>query len=335
MIPTRDERCLYWCIMSSTASCIVLSSSPYHTCEASPEFAGFFGYCPDEIKGRSLQLLHGPDSVSTSINDMIKALGISKQQKSEIPLFKKDGTRLQVLVNVEYRPTTCSMDSAAAVSVHLSAAPCASGDIDHYRHSEGNLQDSVCESLNIENLSSKHLQQHEPMIASDAILGMLRIVLSRASCQVFSVPCVRGCTFAPNATLASNWLFSAIALRRLSARHPQICKTLLAQHKNGWAPPAHVPSAIEPTPGAPLELVAQCARQALAAIQAACGGGDGWDAERARVCATLLEAEALPQAARWHRRDLVPALLAVWRAVLRALARCAAPAPLPPPAAPH
>ena len=34
----------------------------------------------------------------------------------------------------------------------------------------------------------------------------------------------------------------------------------------------------------------------------------------------LLEAELLPNAARWHRGDLVPALLATWRAVLHVIA---------------
>jgi hypothetical protein len=112
-----------------------------------------------------------------------------------------------------------------------------------------------------------------------------------------------------------------------------MCKTLLAAHKNGSVTSANIPpAAIEPTSGVPLQLVAHCARQALPAIQAACccGRGGGWNAARARACAALLEAEALPQAARWHRRDLVPALLAVWRAVLRALARPLAP-PSPPP----
>ncbi len=108
-----------------------------------------------------------------------------------------------------------------------------------------------------------------------------------------------------------------------------MCKSLLAAQNNAPLACTDAPPAIEPTSGAPLHLVARCARQALTAIQAACAGADGWDAARGRACAALLEAETLPQAARWHRRDLVPALLATWRAVLRALARRLAPA-LPP-----
>ena len=38
------------------------------------------------------------------------------------------------------------------------------------------------------------------------------------------------------------------------------------------------------------------------------------------MCARLVSAEVLPQAARWHRRDLAPGLIASWRAALRAIA---------------
>ncbi len=112
-----------------------------------------------------------------------------------------------------------------------------------------------------------------------------------------------------------------------------MCKALLAAHKARAPAPADPPPAAAPAASVPPALVAACARQALATILAAGSGGGRsavWDAARARACAALLEAEALPQAARWHRRDLVPALLAAWAAVRRALARRAAPAPLPP-----
>ncbi len=119
-----------------------------------------------------------------------------------------------------------------------------------------------------------------------------------------------------------------------------MCKTLLAAHKSGLvSAPTDSSTAIEPASGVPLDLVKHCARQTLAAIQPACRSvGGGWDAALARACARRLEVEALPQAARWHRRDLVPALLTTWRAVLRALPRRPAHAPpsqlsLPPPSA--
>ena len=74
------------------------------------------------------------------------------------------------------------------------------------------------------------------------------------------------------------------------------------------------------TGGVPLPLVARCSRDALAAISAACSDGcGGWDAGRVGVVRRLVESEVLPQARRWHRRDLAPGLGAAWRAVLRAL----------------
>ena len=48
--------------------------------------------------------------------------------------------------------------------------------------------------------------------------------------------------------------------------------------------------------------------------------------QRLHSCAALIEREVIPHAARWHRRDLSPLLVAAWRAVLRALAPTAAAA---------
>jgi hypothetical protein len=181
---------------SKAPSCVVLSNKPYCVMEASADFAALFGYCPDHIKGRSLQLLHGPDSGNTSIDDLLKALKLCKQQKSEMLLYKKDGTRLQVSVNVSCRPPTCDMDSVAVVSVMLSGSPYASGDIDDYEDSKAILQDSVKDCLNTQKQSLQRVKcGQEKVVKSDvrseAILGQLRIVLSRASCQVFSIPCSR------------------------------------------------------------------------------------------------------------------------------------------------
>ena len=67
-------------------------------------------------------------------------------------------------------------------------------------------------------------------------------------------------------------------------------------------------------------LIARWGRILLSATLQACRAcGDGSDAAFARRCAILIEAEVLPQSARWHRRDLSPLLLSAWRAVLRGL----------------
>ena len=87
---------------------------------------------------------------------------------------------------------------------------------------------------------------------------------------------------------------------------PQICKALLADCRGGppFQSPAFVASpspreaaALVTTGGVPLELVARCARKALAAVRAACDdGAGGWDAGRAGLVTWLVETEALPQA---------------------------------------
>ena len=117
----------------------------------------------------------------------------------------------------------------------------------------------------------------------------------------------------------------------------QICKAILANEKErkshtaelGATTPttasagqsdAKIAQLLAATGGVPLPLVARCARDALAAISAACADScSGWDAGRVGVVRRLVEAEVLPQAGRWHRRDLVPGLEATWRAVLRNL----------------
>ena len=116
-----------------------------------------------------------------------------------------------------------------------------------------------------------------------------------------------------------------------------MCKAILTDEKNRKA--AHrsnstssansnkiiaTVSIQDATGGVPLEIVARCARDAFATVRSACDDGrGGCDAARAVLAAQLVEAEALPQAGRWHRRDLAPGLAAAWNAVLRALRRAA------------
>jgi hypothetical protein len=68
------------------------------------------------------------------------------------------------------------------------------------------------------------------------------------------------------------------------------------------------------------EQIAHNARTLLSAVRQACSSGSALDPRRLLMCAELVAAEELPQAARWHRRDLAPGLIAAWRAVLRAIA---------------
>ena len=72
---------------------------------------------------------------------------------------------------------------------------------------------------------------------------------------------------------------------------------------------------------APLpRFVHRCARKLLDAVRHACTTAGELDPALLCLCASLIAAEVLPQSARWHRRDLSPALLSAWRAVLRATA---------------
>lgn len=72
--------------------------------------------------------------------------------------------------------------------------------------------------------------------------------------------------------------------------------------------------------GVSVELIAKCARGAFISLRTACDDGTGrWDIARTALAMRLVADEVLPQAERWHRRDLVDALTEAWRAVLRVL----------------
>ncbi len=124
--------------------------------------------------------------------------------------------------------------------------------------------------------------------------------------------------------------------KRNAAEHSEhrSARSVLPQGEN-----AATPCAQAATGGVPLELIAHCAREALADILAACSGGsvgqDGPDSAQLDMVAHLVEAEALPQAGRWHRRDLAAGLAASWNAVLRALRRAAASAKVATPRPPQ
>ncbi len=66
--------------------------------------------------------------------------------------------------------------------------------------------------------------------------------------------------------------------------------------------------------------MARCVNLLLAHVRQVCSYGGVPSRQRLRMCAALVSAEVLPQAARWHRRDLAPGLIAAWRAALRAIA---------------
>ena len=103
----------------------------------------------------------------------------------------------------------------------------------------------------------------------------------------------------------------------LSRATCQICKALVAAHRG---PPSFTSAAsVSPSAAAVRpELVEHCARNALRAILSISGSRDG---SELALCEALLRAEEMPQVARWHRKDLVPAALAAWRSALQALAR--------------
>ena len=110
----------------------------------------------------------------------------------------------------------------------------------------------------------------------------------------------------------------------------QMCKLLISAHKADELP-AFEQFECSAASGSTdkYRLVARCARMGADDVRYLCNDNIRSAEEsrqRLRRCATLIEREVIPHAARWHRRDLSPLLVAAWRAVLRALAPTAAAA---------
>ena len=298
---------------TSKELCLVQSSRPFHIVQASPEFAPYFGYDMDELHGPNLELLQSPESGTLRFEDTIKALKSGKEQESEQD-DERDGSRIRAPVKV-------STLLALEVGVSLAATSKKATITQSFVHVDDDydspaLPDVFRNALNIEaqhrlcmqqktqlarevcsNINSTQLTTSATCKSAEEATDKLRCLLSRASCQICK------------ALLASE-------------------KDMRAAHSNAAPPTTAAATPIHqatPPPvmgGMPLELIARCARQALVSIRSACDdGGGGLDGARAAMALRLVEAEVLPQAGRWHRRDLAPALEATWWAVVRALRR--------------
>ena len=290
--------------------CLVQSSTPFHIVQASPDLSSFFEYDLDDSHGRSLELVHSPERGNTRYEDAIKASKSGKEQESELNVDKKYGSRIRTPVKVSMLP---ALEVAVSLDVTSKKATTTHSfvHVDDGYYDSPALPDVFRNALNIEaqhrlcmqqktqiaheassNITSKQLPASATCKSAEEATDKLRCLLSRASCQ--------------------------------------ICKALLASEKdmkafNAAHPTTAAVTAPPPPLGMgdmPLELIARCARQALVSIRSACDdGGGGLDGARAAMALRLVEAEVLPQAGRWHRRDLAPMLEATWRAVFRALRR--------------
>ena len=289
-------------------TCFVQSSKPFHIVQVSPEFAAYFGYGVEELHGRSMKLLQGPDCSTIRFEDIIKALKFGTQQELEVDVDKKDSSRARARIKASIMSTLeKNMESLARISM-MKSDVCSFTDVaDVEDNNPPVLPDAFHDALNTRPC---HVQQtHQP-------LKVPGNVLSTAT--------------QPTLVQSDNNEVITSQLRcMLSQESCRICKALLANEKEIQATRAKaVPPTASPikfdgvSANVPLELVARCARKALVSIRSVCDDGDGgWDGARAALALRLVEAEVLPQAGRWHRRDLAPMLEATWRAVFRALRR--------------
>ncbi len=142
----------------------------------------------------------------------------------------------------------------------------------------------------------------------------IRISLSRASCQVSSKTLPNQELKVKNATndhITTKCSQACKALIAAYTKHHASCKSSGIEHDFVCSISLETES---------VEPLSSCIRILLAAVRQACTIDSVIDPHRLLMCAALVADEELPQAARWHRRDLAPGLIAAWRAVLRAIA---------------
>mmetsp|Transcript_89894 Transcript_89894/g.240215 ORF Transcript_89894/g.240215 Transcript_89894/m.240215 type:complete len:260 (+) Transcript_89894:98-877(+) len=135
---------------------------------------------------------------------------------------------------------------------------------------------------------------------------------------------IPGTVFVPvNNDEAEPFDASLVARVRAQVRRAnvQVCKALMAR---GGASVDEDESATQSAPshiaGVPLQTIADLALTVLTSARSR-GADVKSGALELRCFAHLVEAEVLPQAELWHRRELAPALVAVWRAALRGAKR--------------
>jgi hypothetical protein len=274
-----------------TDTCVVHLSKPYNVIHASREFACYLGYSPEELNGRSLALMQSQDSDTCCFEEIMEALKSGKCQESGMKIRRKDHS--DTCVKIKAITTETGKDNIIGVISAIDLVEIVNCS------SPANLPDITRSDLNTGlSCPSRQLEDtRKPAVALKA-RGALLEVLSRAS--------------------------------------RQICKTLLTHEKSRRSSMDDISSQQEPSAartssvgavesivaGVPLDIIARCARQALSSVRATCAHLSKSAADAAQLeaaAAGLIEAETLPQAGRWHRRDLSPALAAAWSAVARAL----------------
>jgi hypothetical protein len=312
----------------STNTSVVHLSKPYHVIHASHEFACYLGYSPEELNGRSLAIMQSQDIGSCKcFEEIMEALESGKCQESGIKIRRRDHS--PVCVKIKAITTETGKDNIFGVIsiMHMvEIVDCSS---------PANLPDITRSNMNTElnRPSRQHEDTSNPAVALKA-RAELQEALSKASCQICKTLLAheksrRSSTAdisshqQPSATRTSSVGAVESTVPGLHSHHTTLFPGASTQQPSMTrASSLPVSSSGSKLAGVPLDLIARCARETLSSVRAACALLSKSAADAAQLeaaAAGLIEAETLPQAGRWHRRDLSPALAAAWSAVARAL----------------
>ena len=186
--------------MLEGSSCIVRAESPLHVVQCSQQFAAFFGYSKEELISKSLGSLSCSDFGTASFENLMKTFDCRKHTRSEVSALRKDGSSVRTVVDLFMQKRSTGGHGHCTVLISLCDAYQNVADDD-----EG---DSKLQNIDVQSLNSHRPCNQLSRTRSDAVRfyasnethhdrpdleqdrEFLRLIISKASCQVIVVLCL-------------------------------------------------------------------------------------------------------------------------------------------------
>jgi len=272
---------------SGSAYALVSAVKPYLVIEAGQDFGQQLGFTQQELVGRTLKILTGPESNIMLLESLFKGVDALHDKQCRLIVYGKDGGRHDVEVNVSV-PSCASahiQEDTVFVQLHFTVAEEKSGQTDFLDAWDDD-----------ENSSEEDLADFEER--EEAELHVLRIL--------------QECNQKARASILSNCRQNS-ANQDPASRRGEDPKLFIGQT------PLHLIAS-----HARETLLAACLTYKNVGHRCA-GTPDAATASADRVRLELIlklaETRMIPEAERWEQRELAAGLVAVWRAVVRGAGR--------------
>ena len=98
-------------------SLLVSSVLPFRIVSVQPDLAADFGYSADELVGRSLSILRGPNSDTVGLSVAIKSTLLSKTTELPVIFYDRDGTLLRYHATLSAEPESDGTAKCCCISL--------------------------------------------------------------------------------------------------------------------------------------------------------------------------------------------------------------------------